>query len=122
MKKMLVVLAILFFSPIVFASQQNDTNRSALSGIAYLEGRGFSNALLFITEWPMLAQQEYHDHPKAFAATLPFVATTHTVGRIFSGLTDIVFLPLAYPFSRYDDSIPMGYGWGEFPWQEGVER
>ena len=122
MKNIFFIVCMAFLAPAVFASQQNDTERSVLDGMVYLEGRGLANAFLFAAEWPLIAQQEHHDHPKAFAATIPFVLLTHLGGRLFSGISDMVFMPVAYAVSRYDDAIPVGYGWGEFPWQEGAQK
>jgi hypothetical protein len=95
----------------VFAGEEK---RGILSGIAYLEGRGFSNLLLFPAEWGHLPKPEMGGPAGYF-----FAGVTHTVTRVFSGITDIVALPLAYPFSKYDESIPKSFGWGEFPWQKG---
>lgn len=122
MKKGWFIFFMLFLTPALFASQQKETDRGVLAGIAHIEGRGLSNIFLFPVEWPIIAKKEYRDH--GWASTVTFIpqVATHICGRVFSGISDIVFLPFYYPFSRYDDSVPVGMGWGEYPWQTGIER
>ena len=114
MKKIWIIFFMLCFAPALFASEQKAPERSVLATIGHLEARGFSNVFLFPAEWGHLPKAEYGG-----VCSYPFVGLTHLGGRLFSGLTDIVFLPVAYPFSHYDDSIPVSMGWGEFPWQKG---
>ena len=78
-----------------------------------LEIRSSPNAFLFPAEWGHLPKSEYGG-----VLGYPFVLLTHLGGRLFSGMTDIVFLPIAYPFTKYDDSLPVRMGWGEFPWDK----
>ncbi len=113
MKKIWIVFFMLCLAPALFASEQKTSDRSVLAAIGHLEGRGFSNVFLFPAEWGHLPKPEYGG-----VLGYPLVGLTHLGGRLFSGLTDIAFLPVAYPFTKYDDSIPVGLGWGEFPWQK----
>lgn len=115
MKRYIGIFAlILFLIPAVcFASSEGEPKRGILSGIAYLEGRGLANFFLFPAEWGHFPESETR-------GGIGYVPTliTHTATRMFSGLSDMLFMPLLYPFSRYDDSIPVGMGWGEFPWEK----
>ncbi len=117
MKKLILLCAIVFSSHTAFAASDEIPQRGVLAGMARLEGRGLSNALLFPVEWPHLAKQEFSGHPVRGIATFPFVVLTHLAGRLYSGVSDIVFMPLYYPFSRCEDSVPVGMGWSEYPWQ-----
>ncbi len=115
MNKRLVLFCVLMLIPMICsASDSSVKKRGIFSGIAHLEGRGLSNVFLFPAEWGHLPKDEVMG---AWGA--PFVGLTHMGGRIFSGVGDIVVLPLFYPFSKYDDSLPVNMGWGEFPWQKG---
>lgn len=113
MKKIWIVFFMLCLSTTLFAAEQEKPTRSVLGTMAYLEGRGLANAFLFPAEWGHLPKAEYGG-----VAGYPFVLLTHLGGRLFSGLTDIVFLPIAYPFTRYDESLPVNMGWGEYPWDK----
>lgn len=115
MKKMWALFFILIFAlaPASFANDQPSKKRGTLAGIGYLEYRGFSNIVLFPFDWFHLQKSEY----RGWYGVMPTMAT-HTVGRVFSGIADIGFLPLWYPFTKYDDSVPVGMGWAEFPWQK----
>lgn len=109
----LFLLLVLLIPAVCFASEPNEKERGILSGIAYLEGRGISNLLLFPAEWGHLPKSETNGAIGYFPAMV-----THTVTRMFSGIADIAWMPLMYAFSKYDDSIPKSMGWGEFPWQK----
>jgi hypothetical protein len=109
----LFLLLVLLIPAVCFASETGEKKRGIISGILFLEGRGLSNFLLFPAEWGHLPKSETNGVIGYFPVLL-----THTTARIFSGAADIVFMPLMYPFSKYDDSIPKNMGWGEFPWQK----
>lgn len=120
MKKIRIILLMIILAPalVLFAGKANaaeekQSERGVLASMWRLEKRGLANAFLFPAEWGHLPKAEYGG---AFA--YPLVLITHLGGRLFSGMTDIVFLPVAYPFTRYDDSIPVGLGWGEYPWDK----
>ncbi|HCM42844.1 MAG TPA: hypothetical protein PLY88_02685 [Candidatus Omnitrophota bacterium] len=112
-----LVLMTLLVPAVCFASEPVEKKRGILSGILYLEGRGLSNLFLFPAEWGHLPKSE----TRGGIGYLPSLAT-HLVTRVFSGVADIVWMPIMYPFSKYDDSIPKNMGWGEFPWQKGSEH
>ncbi len=114
MKKIAIIFFMLCLTPVLFASEQQEPKRGVLASMVRLEGRGFANALLFPAEWGHLPKSEYG----GVLGVIP-VGLTHFGFRFFSGVTDIVFLPFAYPFTRYDESIPANMGWGEYPWQKG---
>lgn len=116
-KRKFFVWAVIFVcANLSFASAAEKEERGALLSIARLEGRGLSNLLLFPVEWGHLPEPEAGGPAGYF-----FVGTTHAVTRIFSGILDIIPLPLAYPFTKYDDSVPVNMGWGEFPWEKPVK-
>ena len=110
---MIFCLALLIPS-LCSATEPGEKKRGIFAGIAHLEGRGLANVFLFPAEWGHLPKAEL----VGVFGTIPMVLT-HMGGRIFSGIGDIVVLPLAYPFSKYDDSLPVRMGWGEFPWERG---
>jgi len=112
-----LVLMALLVPAVCFASEPAEKKRGILSGILFLEGRGFSNLLLFPLEYGHFPKSETLGGVGYFSAW-----ATHTVTRVFSGVADIVWMPIMYPFSKYDDSIPKNMGWGEFPWQKGTEH
>lgn len=118
MKRNLVFFISMFFlvPAVCFASGSGDQERGVFAGIARLEGRGISNLLLFPLEWGHFPKEETRGGIGYVPALI-----THTTTRIFSGISDMLFMPLIYPFSKYDDSIPEGMGWGEFPWQKPQE-
>jgi len=110
----LFLLLVLLIPAFCFASETGEKKRGIISGILFLEGRGLANFLLFPLEYGHFPKSETLGGVGYFSAW-----ATHTTTRIFSGVADIVFMPLIYPFSKYDDSIPKSMGWGEFPWQKG---
>jgi len=112
-----LVLLALLVPAVCFASDTAEKKRGILSGILFLEGRGFSNLLLFPAEWGRFPKPEAGGPAGYF-----FMGVTRTVTRVFSGIADITWMPVMYPFSKYDDSVPKNMGWGEFPWEKGSEH
>lgn len=111
---MIILLPALFlFSGISSASEEKKSEQGVFSTIMRLEGRGLANAFLFPLEWGHLPKPELGG-PVGY----PLVALTHLGGRLFSGMSDIVFMPFIYAFTKNDDSIPVGLGWGEYPWDK----
>ena len=129
MRKAWMIFCLVLLIPSLCSAAENlEKKRGIFAGIAHLEGRGLSNVFLFPAEWGHLPKADYAGssavRPVNFKyVVMPFdwffVGLTHFGGRLFSGIGDMVVLPLAYPFSKYDDSLPVGMGWGEFPWQKG---
>lgn len=107
-----ILLSVFMSASLSHAAEQPSKKRSILGGIAYLEGRGLANLTLFPLDWFHLQKSEY----RGWYGILPTMAT-HMMGRVSSGIADFGILPFTYPFTKYDDSVPVGMGWAEYPWQ-----
>ena len=122
MKKILFMMAILllFCHPPRASSQESAdgrTTRGPLARVAYVEWRGWANALGAFFEVPRTAILETDIHRKAWPVTMLPRMVVNILCRLGSGITDIAVHPFVVPFT--DDISPLteSFGLSEYPWK-----